>query len=107
NTHLADFSPAYYKDKLVFATNRNENKTIKKVYGWDLTPFIDLYYVDTAAIKKKAVSDQEQALSSGKYPYKYNDDDTKATSNDNRILGTYNLSSVLLTKDYETDFTAS
>jgi len=107
NTHLADFSPAYYKDKLVFATNRNENKTVKKVYGWDLTPFIDLYYVDTAAINKKEVSGQDTSQSSGKYPYKYNDDDTKPTSNDNRILGTYNLSTTDLTKDYEVNFTES
>lgn len=107
NTHLADFSPAYYKDKLVFATNRNENKTVKKVYGWDLTPFIDLYYIDTAAIKKKDINSQGSSNSSGSYPYKYNDDDTMPTSNDNRILGTYNLSALHLTKDYEANFTES
>lgn len=110
NTHLADFSPAYYKDKLVFATNRNEKRVVKKVYGWDLTPFIDLYYIDTAAIKKKDFNSNIQTSTDSKaknYSYKYNDDDTPPTSNDSRVLGTFNLSTAHLSKEYEANYTPS
>jgi tetratricopeptide (TPR) repeat protein len=40
NSDAKDFSPAYYKDGLVFVSNR-ENESRK--YKWDETPFLDLY----------------------------------------------------------------
>jgi outer membrane protein OmpA-like peptidoglycan-associated protein len=44
NSGSADFSPAFYKEGIVFCSAR-ENKTAKK-YGWDGSHFIDLYSVD-------------------------------------------------------------
>ncbi len=44
NSKFSDFSPAYYtKDKIVFSSARNENKSI---YSWDNQPFIDLFVAD-------------------------------------------------------------
>ena len=44
NTDAADFSPSYYQDGLVFTSSRNHRSPVKRVYRWNQTPFLDLYY---------------------------------------------------------------
>jgi outer membrane protein OmpA-like peptidoglycan-associated protein len=52
NSRQADFSPMYYKSGLVFVSARNESGVIKRVFGWNQTPFLDLYFApDTNALK--------------------------------------------------------
>src|SRR5687768_1705440 len=41
NSEYSDFSPAYYKDGIVFCSARNIDA--KKKYTWDNTPYIDLF----------------------------------------------------------------
>lgn len=45
NSQAAEFSPVYYKDGLVFVSGRNEAIAIKRVFDWDATSFLDLYYL--------------------------------------------------------------
>ncbi|MPR32819.1 carboxypeptidase regulatory-like domain-containing protein [Salmonirosea aquatica] len=45
NSSAADFSPTYYKDGLVFVSGRDEALAIKRVFNWDETSFLDLYYL--------------------------------------------------------------
>lgn len=45
NSSAADFSPVYYKDGLVFVSGRDEALAIKRVFSWDETSFLDLYYL--------------------------------------------------------------
>jgi outer membrane protein OmpA-like peptidoglycan-associated protein/tetratricopeptide (TPR) repeat protein len=45
NSSAADFSPVYYKDGLVFVSGRDEALAIKRVFNWDETSFLDLYYL--------------------------------------------------------------
>ena len=45
NSSAADFSPTYYKDGLVFVSGRDEALAIKRVFNWDETAFLDLYYI--------------------------------------------------------------
>ncbi|GAB3989217.1 hypothetical protein GCM10028807_13640 [Spirosoma daeguense] len=44
NSRQADFSPMYYKNGLVFVSSRDEGGVIKRVFNWNQTPFLDLYY---------------------------------------------------------------
>jgi tetratricopeptide (TPR) repeat protein len=46
NTNLAEFSPVKYKDGLVFVSNRTGNSAIKRVFSWDDSPFLDLYFLE-------------------------------------------------------------
>ncbi len=51
NSPQSDFSPMYYKGGLVFCSAREEGGAIKRVYGWNQTPFLNLYQVpDTASL---------------------------------------------------------
>jgi outer membrane protein OmpA-like peptidoglycan-associated protein len=42
NSELSDFGPAYYGDKIVFASTRNDGK----LYDWNNQPYLDLYQAD-------------------------------------------------------------
>lgn len=44
NSRQADFSPMYYKSGLVFVSSRDEGGAIKRVFNWNQTPFLDLYF---------------------------------------------------------------
>ncbi|MCX6215105.1 OmpA family protein [Spirosoma sp.] len=44
NSRQADFSPMYYKGGLVFVSSRDETGVIKRVFSWNQTPFLDLYF---------------------------------------------------------------
>ena len=44
NSRQADFSPMYYKGGLVFVSARAESGVIKRVFNWNQTPFLDLYF---------------------------------------------------------------
>ncbi|RRB07512.1 OmpA family protein [Larkinella rosea] len=53
NSRQADFSPMYYQNGLAFVSARNETGPVKRVFGWNQTPFLDLYfYPDTAELHK-------------------------------------------------------
>ncbi|GAB3015768.1 OmpA family protein [Spirosoma pulveris] len=44
NSRQADFSPMYYKGGLVFVSSRDESGAIKRVFNWNQTPFLDIYF---------------------------------------------------------------
>ncbi|MEY4903406.1 MAG: hypothetical protein RLZZ292_1221, partial [Bacteroidota bacterium] len=46
NTSLDDWSPAIYKDKIVFASDRDQGAAVKREHSWTGAPFNDLYQVD-------------------------------------------------------------
>ena len=51
NSRQADFSPMFYKGGLVFCSARDEEGSIKRVFSWNQTPFLDLYFVsDTSQL---------------------------------------------------------
>lgn len=52
NSRQADFSPMYYKGGLVFVSARDESGAIKRVFNWNQTPFLDLYFFpDTTQLR--------------------------------------------------------
>lgn len=55
NSRQADFSPMYYKGGLVFVSARDESGAIKRVFNWNQTPFLDLYFhADTNQLRTAA-----------------------------------------------------
>ncbi|GAA0870858.1 hypothetical protein GCM10009117_00030 [Gangjinia marincola] len=44
NSRLSDFGPSFYKDQLVFASNREGGVANVVVHKWNNQPFLDLYY---------------------------------------------------------------
>lgn len=46
NSGHADFSPIYYRNGLVFVSGRSVNNGIKRVFNWDNSSFLDLFYLE-------------------------------------------------------------
>ncbi|MFD1630604.1 OmpA family protein [Pseudopedobacter beijingensis] len=94
NTLSSEYAPSYYKNGLIFSSNRLRNKNTKRVFSWDNTPFSDLYVVEKLSDIKHLNADSvlSSLSAKGNKPYKFNDDDTEATSNDSKVLGIYNPS---------------
>ncbi|MEK7257318.1 MAG: hypothetical protein AAB316_21365, partial [Bacteroidota bacterium] len=46
NSHSDDFSPQFYKNGLVFSSERDTNPIVRRTHTWTGNPFLELYYVD-------------------------------------------------------------
>lgn len=95
NSSAPDFSPTYYKDGLVFVSGRNEALSIKRVFNWDNSAFLDLYYLtDLNKLKTKASSSLGGSISTAPSTNKArrrsllgSDSYTSITPNDSRLVG--------------------
>ena len=97
NSSDADFSPMYYKEGIVFVSARTKAKGIRRVFDWDQTPFLDLYYLDN--LKKLKGKTEASTLggskavgSNDKYSRRRKsilgrDSYTALTANDSRTVG--------------------
>ncbi len=47
NTPVADFGPAYHKDKIVFSSSRDSLRFETRVYEWNQQPYLDFFMADT------------------------------------------------------------
>ncbi|MBC8155792.1 MAG: flagellar motor protein MotB, partial [Bacteroidetes bacterium] len=57
NSRQADFSPMFYKNGLVFVSARDEGGALKRVFNWNQTPFLDLYFhPDTLQLRQPGES---------------------------------------------------
>ncbi|MFC5407963.1 OmpA family protein [Larkinella bovis] len=65
NSRQADFSPMYYQNGLAFVSARDETGPVKRVFGWNQTPFLDLYFFPDTAELHKTVDLAAQAASLG------------------------------------------
>ena len=94
NTQSSEYSPIFYKNGLIFSSNRPTDVFSKRVFAWDNTPFTNLYFVPKLSEIKTINPDSaiSATLSKGGSSYKFNDDDTAPTSNDTKNLGVYNAS---------------
>jgi len=90
NTQASEYSPAFYKEGLLFSSNRQSENFSKHIFKWDNTPFSKFYYVNKLADLKVINPDSLiNSKSRDKQKIRYNDDDTPETSNDNNILSAY------------------
>lgn len=55
NSNVDDFSPAYYKDGVIFASERDKGSAVKRIHSWTGQPFNELYYVDAKEKKKSEI----------------------------------------------------
>ncbi|TDB68194.1 OmpA family protein [Arundinibacter roseus] len=66
NSRQADFSPMYYQSGLVFVSARDETGVVKRVFNYNQTPFLDLYFhPDTAQLKGTPEPTSETATLGG------------------------------------------
>lgn len=50
NSGYSDFGPMLYKDKLIFASNRDTGSFTKRIHKWNGQPFLNLYQVDLSKV---------------------------------------------------------
>jgi outer membrane protein OmpA-like peptidoglycan-associated protein/tetratricopeptide (TPR) repeat protein len=91
NTSLSDFSPAFYKTGIAFCSNRVlKTKFLSRVYGYDNSAFLDIYYADSSKLKPFKITKDDSLEIRKRQKNKYfNDDDTYITSNDSKTLGSF------------------
>jgi outer membrane protein OmpA-like peptidoglycan-associated protein len=53
NSSSDDFSPSFYKNGLVFSSERDTNPIIRRTHTWTGNPFLELYYVDVKQMGNK------------------------------------------------------
>ncbi|MFL5728180.1 MAG: flagellar motor protein MotB, partial [Cytophagaceae bacterium] len=96
NSTATDFGPMYYKKGLVFCSGRHLSEGVKRVFSYDQSAFLDLYYVDDLSTLRNAnVNLKSDTLSTKKKEIHHHDldhsDFSEATSNDSRTVGTYHV----------------
>ncbi|MGV3559059.1 OmpA family protein [Larkinella arboricola] len=93
NTTQAEFSPMYYRDGLVFVTNRRSGNALKRVFNWDDSAFLDLYYLPQTPEMDETVASLGGASASRKKKQLRHqrmlgeDHYTAPTANDTRTVG--------------------
>ncbi|MCW5912573.1 MAG: OmpA family protein [Cyclobacteriaceae bacterium] len=95
NTPFSDFSPVAYRQGLVFVSSRHRGNLHKNVFGWNNTPFLNHYYVDTTGLSKYLHEHDFKREDHVTYDdpnlYAYGErlhtDETRMTSNDTRTAG--------------------
>ncbi len=86
NSRQQDFSPQYYRDGMVFVSNRYARLHKEKEFGWDGLPYADIYWVkDTSACETTDTMPARTEYVFNK-ALKANDDYTARTSNDNNVI---------------------
>ncbi|MBX2894429.1 MAG: OmpA family protein [Cyclobacteriaceae bacterium] len=97
NTPFSDFSPVAYKQGLVFVSSRHKGNLHKHVFGWNNTPFLNHYFIDTTGLSKYLHDHDFKREDHVTYDdpnlYAYGErlhtDETRTTSNDTRTTGYY------------------
>jgi outer membrane protein OmpA-like peptidoglycan-associated protein len=94
NTLSSEYAPVYYKNGLLFSSNRKTESLTKRIFQWDNSPFTNLYTVNQLKDLKIVNPDSLMIAAKTKSDlvFKFNDDDTAPTSNDTRNLGIYSTS---------------
>jgi outer membrane protein OmpA-like peptidoglycan-associated protein len=92
NSGYSEFGPAYYKGGLAFASSRPRNAAVNRIYEWDQSPFLDLYFApDTTLIKDESMEMKPgftaRKVNNTTKSYRFNNDDTPQTANDSPTLG--------------------
>ena len=91
NTSASEYAPMFYNGGLLFVSNRSQGNLSKHIFGWDQSPFSNLFFVDE--LSKIKIVNPDSLLKAFKTDsaksqklYKVNTDDTRNTSNDNRVF---------------------
>lgn len=105
NSGFPDFSPSYYREGIVFVSGRDQQGAIKRIFKWNNTPFLDLYFLDdTSKLSKTANSAAVlgSGIASGSNTRQENmeilgkDYYTAATANDTKTIANKDQSSTFV-----------
>ncbi len=102
NTAGSEYAPIFYNDGLIFSSNRQSGRILKRVFEWDNSPFTSLYAVPDLNAIKVLNPDSINSLDAANTKKK-NDDFTAQTSNDTKTLGQYNNERSLVTDAFALD----
>ncbi len=100
NTDHADFSPMYYKNGLVFNSSRVNEIGLKRMFSWDNSHFLDMYYLSdinqlTTTTPAGLGSSADDKLKIKKRGAGIGEDEyTPPTANDTKTIGTYSGSNI-------------
>jgi outer membrane protein OmpA-like peptidoglycan-associated protein len=64
NSNLDDFGATFYKDGIVFASERDKGSSVKRNHCWTGQPFLDLYFVPIKNCGADATSGRPQKFNS-------------------------------------------
>ena len=90
NTTQAEFSPVKYNGGLIFVSSRISHSGVKRVFAWDDSPFLDLFFMVNEG---QLISNSTTSLSSSTYNSSKSkrtigsDSYTRQTPNDGLTLG--------------------
>ncbi len=51
NSNLDDFTPVYFGEGIVFASERDKGNMVKRTHQWTGNPFLELYYIEAKPVK--------------------------------------------------------
>ncbi len=94
NSAFDDFSPVYYGEGIVFATERDQGSAIKRQHSWTGAPFLELFYV-----KAKEESGEECGNWTYGTPKKFADNDLNSKFHDAAVAFSDDESQVLFTRN--------
>ncbi|MCW3088663.1 MAG: outer rane lipoprotein Omp16, partial [Sediminibacterium sp.] len=86
NTKQQDFSPQFFRQGMVFVSNRYAKAGAERAFGWDGLPYAHIYWVKDTADLYTVVSVPGRSVRDYEASVKANDDFTDRTSNDNDII---------------------
>ncbi len=96
NTNKAEFSPMYYQKGLVFASSRIEKKGVERVFAWDNSNFLDLFFIKDLKQLSIITPAAKVGGTAGNKPETSkitigSDEYTPQTPNDTKTIGSYNM----------------
>ncbi|MEA1786790.1 OmpA family protein [Arenibacter sp. GZD96] len=62
NTQYSDFAPSFYKEGLVFSSDRDTGNLARYRHSWTATDFLDLYKVNADSLSRNKVAKLENTL---------------------------------------------
>lgn len=106
NTGSSDFSPAYYKDGLVFVSGRDKKTGLKRVFTWDNSSFLDLYYLEDLAVlggtSEASISAGNSSVASKSNLNKVGNTYVRSsTPNDNALVASYGSDYITGSRSFE------
>lgn len=86
NTKQQDFSPQFYREGLVFVSNRFSRREGERQFGWDGLPYANIYWIKDKATLALTDAIAGTAAYNFNTGIKVNDDFTERASNDNNTI---------------------
>lgn len=59
NTNKADFGTAFYGNKIIYSSSKDEDKTGRKIYKWNEQPFLELFVADRDTITGDFINEEK------------------------------------------------